>query len=167
MSQEKFTNKEAIQKLKHLVDNIDICLFCTAIQNGDLHAAPMSRQEVDDEGNIFFLANAESETCKNIEKDKNVALHFSKVSEYEFLAVSGSAKSYHDQALIDKYWNKFMEGWFEKGKEDPSIRIIEVKPNNARFWETKDGKMITFLKVAANAITGSNFETGVEGKIEI
>lgn len=150
-----------------MVDSIDICLLGTAIKNGQIHSVPMSRQEVDENGTIWFLANAESDTCKNIEKDNKVALHFADKSNYEFLVAQGTAKQFRDQARIDKYWNKMMEGWFEKGKEDPSIRIIEVKVADANYWETKDGKMITFLKIAATAITGKHFDTGVEGSLNL
>src|SRR5690606_8560469 len=121
MSNEQLSSQEAIEKLKQLVDNIDICLFATDIQNGQMNVAPMSRQEVDDQGMIWFLANAESHTCKNIEQDNKVVLNFAKTSDYQFLSVTGTATVNRDQARIDKYWNKMMEAWFEKGKEDPSI----------------------------------------------
>lgn len=167
MATENLTDAAAIEKLKSLVDNIDICLFCTDINNGALHAVPMSRQEVDDAGTIWFLGNAESDTCKNIEKDNQVSLQFAKVSDYEFLTVAGTASVSRDQARIDKYWNKFMEAWFEKGNDDPTIRVIEVKPSDAQFWETKDGKMLTMLKIAASAITGKSFDTGNEGNLNL
>lgn len=167
MSNENLNNQEAVDKLKKLVDSIDICLFCTDVNNGKMNVAPMSRQEVDENGNIWFLAHVESHTCKNIEKDDNVVLNFANASNYEFLSVHGTATSSRDLARIDKYWNKMMEAWFEKGKEDPSIRIIQVNPSDAEFWETKDGKVITFLKVAASALTGKSVDTGNEGKLSL
>lgn len=149
------------------MDSIDICLFSTAIKDGKMNTAPMSRQEVDEEGNIWFLANLESSTCQNILSDDKVALHFSNPSNYEFICVQGVASLSSDQARIDKYWNKMMDAWFEKGKEDPCIRIIKVNPEEAQYWETKDGKVLTLLKVAATAISGKEFETGREGKLDL
>jgi hypothetical protein len=43
-----------------------------------------------------------------------------------------------------------------------------VKPEDAYYWDTEHGKMVSFLKIAAAAI--SNKETddgGVEGKMKI
>src|SRR5690606_11043224 len=82
MSKENLNNQEAVEKLKKLVDSIDICLFCTDVNNGKMNVAPMSRQEVDENGNIWFLAHVESHTCKNIEKDENVVLNFANASNY-------------------------------------------------------------------------------------
>lgn len=167
MSVQNLSSQAAIDKLKELVDNIDICLFCTAIDKGSLHAVPMSRQEVDEQGNIWFIANADSDTCRNINADKKVSLHFSKVSDYEFLIVTGTAELSRDQARIDKYWNSFMEAWFEQGKEDPNICLIKVTSEAAEYWETKDGKVLTMLKIAASALTGKSFDTGNEGTLNL
>jgi general stress protein 26 len=167
MSTKNLSNQEAKAKLKELVDSIDICLFSTAIKDGAMNTAPMSRQEVEADGTIWFMASVESDTCKNIEADEKVALHFANPSNYEFLCVQGKASLLRDQARVDKYWNKMMEAWFEKGKEDPSIRLIKVVPDDAQYWETKDGKVLTMLKIAASAISGQEFDTGRAGNLNL
>ncbi|MCY1547814.1 Pyridoxamine 5'-phosphate oxidase like protein [compost metagenome] len=72
-----------------------------------------------------------------------------------------------DQARIDKYWNKMVEGWFEKGKEDPRIRVMKVKPHEAHYWDTKSNKLITFMKVAVSGITGQKMDVGRSGDLNI
>ncbi len=48
--------KEAIDKVKKLVKEIDICLFCTSLKTNDGSTTrPMSTQDVDDEGNLWFF----------------------------------------------------------------------------------------------------------------
>src|SRR5690606_41216012 len=56
MSTENLQHRQAIEKLSDLVDKIDIGMLCTFNgQNDYPHAIPMSRQEVDENGNIWFL----------------------------------------------------------------------------------------------------------------
>ncbi|TDS17638.1 pyridoxamine 5'-phosphate oxidase family protein [Sphingobacterium paludis] len=167
MSTENLYNAEAIDKLKELVNAIDIGMLSTyPTDSGYVHAVPMSRQEVDDEGNIWFLFSSESETFSHLRADNKVSLLYSDVSDYKFLSINGSSEISEDQSRIDKYWNKMVEGWFDKGKEDPRIRVLKVIPSEAHYWDTKSNKLVTFLKVAAGAITGQKTDSGREGNLD-
>jgi general stress protein 26 len=168
MSTENLHNQEAIDKLKELVDKIDIGMMCTYAPGQQfIHAVPMSRQEVDEDGNIWFLFSAKSETFDNLQKDQRVSVLFSDIKSYSFLSVSGRASATRDESRIDKYWNKMMEGWFEKGREDPDIRVLRVMPTDAYYWDTKTNKLVTFLKVAASAISGAKMDVGRDGELDV
>lgn len=123
----------------------------------------MSRQEVDDEGNIWFLFSAESETFHHLQENRSVSLTYAHVNNYQFLSINGIAEISQEKARIDKYWNSVLEAWFEKGKEDPSIRILKVIPKEAHYWDTKNNKLVTFFKVATSALTGVRSDIGREG----
>ena len=50
----------AIEKLKELVGKAETCFFCTAfVTTGSSGARPMSVQQVDEEGNLWFLSAAD------------------------------------------------------------------------------------------------------------
>lgn len=168
MSTENLDNREAIAKLKTLVDKIDIGMMCSNTSEvAKLHAVPMSRQEVDDEGNLWFLFSSESETYKNLQKSNQVSVLYSDISNYNFLSINGIGEISQDQSRIEKYWNKMIEGWFEKGKEDPRIRVLKVIPSEGHYWDNKSNKLITFLKVAASAVSGQKLDIGREGDLNI
>lgn len=168
MSTENLHNQEAIDKLQELVDKIDIGMLGTYPENGSyVHAVPMSRQEVDESGNIWFLFSSESDTHTHLESNDQVSLLYSDVSDYSFLSINGHAEVSRDQERIDKYWNKMIEGWFEKGKEDPRIRVLRVVPSEAHYWDNKSNKLVTFFKVAASAITGAKKDVGRQGDLNI
>src|SRR5690554_1703634 len=136
MSTENLGNKDAIDKLKNMVEKIDIGMMCTnTAQITNLHAVPMSRQEVDDDGNLWFLFSSESETYQNLQKNNHVSVLYSDVSNYNFLSINGTAEISTDQSRIDKYWNKMVEVWFDKGKEDPTVRLLKVIPSEAHYWD--------------------------------
>jgi len=168
MSTENLRNQDAIEKLKEMVDKIDIGMLCSFVAESDYpHAVPMSRQEVDEEGNIWFLFSSESETHRNLQNNGKVSLLYAHIGDYNFLSVNGTTEISRDQARIDKYWNKMMEGWFEKGKEDPRIRVLKVIPGEAHYWDNKSNKYVTLLKVAASALTGQQMDIGREGKLNL
>lgn len=168
MSVENLNYQDAVEKLKSMVNDIDIGMLCTYSPSSQfVHAVPMSRQEVDDEGTIWFLFSSESESYKNLQLDQHVSLLYSDVKGYNFLNINGRATISQDQARIDKYWNKFVEAWFEKGREDPAIRILKVVPEDAHYWDNKSNKLVTFFKLATSAITGEKMDIGRSGELNI
>ncbi|MDN3706633.1 pyridoxamine 5'-phosphate oxidase family protein [Myroides ceti] len=168
MSTENLQHKEAVEKFKQMIDSIDIGMLSTFPKDQEYpHSIPMSRQEVDDEGNIWFLFSSESETHQHLLKNDKVTLTFAHVGDYQFLSVNATAEISKDQARIDKYWNKFIEAWFEKGKEDPRIRVLKVIPNEAYYWDNKTNKLMTLLKVATSAVTGKKMDIGREGELDL
>jgi general stress protein 26 len=93
-------------------------------------------------------------------------LLYSDVSSYSFLSINGIATISRDPARIEEYWNKAVEAWFE-GKDDERIRILQVTPIEAHYWDNKTNKLITFLKVAASAVSGKKMDIGREGNLNI
>lgn len=167
MSTENLNNAEAVKKLADLVNKIDIGMVITRTKDDELHIIPLSRQEIDEQGNIWMLISAESNTHHNVLKNSQIDIAYSHVGDYHFLSVSGKATISKDQARIDKYWNKMMEAWFEKGKEDPRIRVLKVETSDAHYWDNKSNKLVTFFKVATNAIAGTNLDIGREGTLDL
>jgi general stress protein 26 len=167
MSIENKTAEEGLIKLKDLAEGIDFCMFCTALKVHPIEVSPMSVQEVDEDGNIWFLASKESQKYSNIANDKQVQLMFSDISNFKFLSVFGDAEISQDEARIDKYWNLMVKGWFEKGREDPNIILIKVIPSANYYWDTKSHKMISFAKTLIAAVTGTKNDQGVEGEIKL
>lgn len=167
MSTENLNNAEAVEKLAELVNRVDIGMVISRNKNNDLHIVPISRQEVDEQGNIWMLISAESQLHQNLVENNQIDIAYSHIGDYNFLSVSGKATISRDQARIDKYWNKLMETWFEKGKEDPHIRVLKVETNDAHYWDNKSNKLVTFFKVATNAITGTKMDIGREGTLDL
>lgn len=168
MSTENLQNQEAIEKLQELVNKIDVGMVGSYPKGSDyVHAVPMSRQEVDDEGDIWYLFSSESDTFKNLQDNNNVSVLFSQPSDYNFLSINGTAEISQDRERIEKYWNKFVEGWFEKGKEDPRIRVLKVKVEEANYWDTKTNKLFTFFKAVASGISGSKMDIGRTGSLDV
>lgn len=89
----------------------------------------MSVQEVDDQGNIWFLASKDSDKYRNIKLNKQVQLYFSDPSSMKYLSLFGNAEIVDDQSRIDKYWNKFVEGWFEKVAQIPILFYSKLSLN--------------------------------------
>ncbi len=165
---ENLNNKEAIDKLKSLVEDITICLFCTDLKTDDGSTCrPMSAIKVCDQGNIWFFSEKDSDKNKAIVSDKNVQLFFSHPAKGSYLVVNGEAEIILDKSKIEELWTPVAKIWFKEGKDDPTISIIKVNPSNAYYWDTDGNQMINLLKMIVSVVTGKNLVTGNEGAITL
>ena len=165
---ENLNNKEAIDKLKSLVNDIMICLFCTELKTNDgATCCPMTALKVCDQGNIWFFSEKSSDKNKAIAKDKDVQLFFSHPAKGSYLVVNGEAEIILDKKIIEDLWTPVAKIWFKEGKDDPKISVIKVKPSTAYYWDTDGNRMINFLKMVASVVTGTNLVTGKEGAITV
>lgn len=160
--------EEGLKKLKQLVDDIDICLFCTDLKTDEgATCRPMSRQEVDEHGNIWFFSEIHSDKNKAILKNNAVQLFFSHPGKNSYLVVNGSAEIIIDRDKIKALWSPVAKAWFTKGKEDPDISLLKVIPSSAYYWDTEGNKMVNILKFLASVATGKQLLDSKEGKILI
>lgn len=165
---ENLNNKEAIDKLKSLVDDIMVCLFCTNLKTDDgATCRPMSAIKVCDQGNIWFFSEKNSDKNKAIAADKIVQLFFSHPAKSSYLVVNGEAEIIFDKKKIEELWTPLAKTWFKEGKDDPNISIIKVSPTTAYYWDTDGNKMINFLKMVASVVTGTNLVTSTEGELKV
>lgn len=169
MSEKNYYNREAIKKLKELAEDARICMMTTNLDQRPMSSRPMSLQEVDDEGIMWFISGKNSDKNYELRKDSEVQLFFMNNGSSEYLSVFGRAEIYTDQQTIDDKWSEMANAWFEDGKDDPNVSIIGVKPQDVRYWDTKHGKLVDMALMLYAAVTGADTgaDGGNEGKLEI
>jgi general stress protein 26 len=161
-----FSN-EAIEKIKEMAEDIKMCMFCTELSVRPVPTRPMSVLEVDDQGNLWFLSSKNSNKNFEIKHDDEVQLIFAKNADAHFLSVFGKAVIYTDRSHVADIWVPVANTWFEEGKNDPNATVIKVEPQDAYYWDTKSGKMISMLKWALGAVIGSSVDdNSLEGRLK-
>ncbi len=166
MSQENLTTNEAVNKLRDLATGIDFAFLATNLGAQAAHAVPMSTKEVDEQGNIWFLSNKNSEHNKNITEQGIAQLYYGKAGSMEFLTVFGKATISADKSIIEKLYVKSDDNWFD-GKQDPNITAIKITPQDAHYWEPKSNALVSLVKMGVGFITGEKQELGKDGDINI
>lgn len=159
--------QDAIEKLKELITKESICFFCTQLTQQPVTTRPMSTQQVDNQGNIWFLSSIKSKKNSEIEQNNAVQLFYTNSSSYEFLSLQGTATILTDREKISELWSPIAKAWFKDGKDDPDISLIKVSPQSAYYWDTKNNKMITMLNMLASMVSGNAPDAGVEGNMKV
>lgn len=169
MSKKNYYNKKAIRKLKNIAASSGFCMMLTQLNKRPISARPMSLQEVDDQGVLWFISNINSDKNYELRQNAETQLIFQNLGKSEYLSVFGKAEVYSDKIMIDKYWTEMAQAWFEKAKDDSSVSIIGIRPTDVKYWSTKYGKLVDFALLLYDAVTNSEAskDLGTEGKLEI
>lgn len=159
-------NQEAIKKIQELVEAANVCLFATQLTQVPLSVRPMSTSKVDEEGHIWFFSKKDSDKNEHILEDDQVQLMYSNSGSSEYLSLYGHAEIIRDRNKIEELWTPMAKAWFTEGKEDLTITLLKVTPKEGHYWDTKNGKVISLIKIAVSALSGKPSDIGVEGKLE-
>jgi general stress protein 26 len=166
MSKNNLFNEEAKAKIKELAENIDFAMMETHLGAKPTHIIPMGTKDVDEEGCIWFLSNKNSEHNGYIDADNSIQLIYSKPGDMEFMTIFGNAFVSTDRQILEKYYGQPDDTWFD-GVDDPNLTAIKVVPQDAHYWDTKNGKFVSLLKMGVGAVTGKKQDLGEEGELQM
>jgi general stress protein 26 len=159
---------DAVEKIKELVGKAKTCFFCTAFPTGSSNGArPMSVQQVDDEGHLWFLSADDSHKNLEVASDPRVTLYFQGSPHSDFLQLIGTATVSRDKAKIEELWEPVIKTWFTGGVDDPRITVIEVAPLEGYYWDTKHGTAVAGIKMMIGAAIGKTLDDSIEGKLRV
>jgi general stress protein 26 len=159
---------EAIAKIKELAEQAKSCFFCSNIKTGlPVSTRPMSVQQIDEEGNFWFLSSNDSHKNDELVHDPFVHLLFQGSAHSDFLNIYGIASINEDKQKIKELWEPVLKTWFTEGEEDPRLSIIKVEPIDGYYWDNKHGNAIAFVKQLAGAAVGKTLDDSIEGKLEV
>jgi general stress protein 26 len=159
---------QAIAKIKELTDKAESCFFSTAVATtGSCGTRPMSVEEVDDQGNLWFLSSIDSHKNIEIAQDPNVTLYFQGSAHSDFLVLKGIATISRDPQRIKDLWKPIMKTWFTEGEDDPRITVVKVAPTEGYYWDTKHGFAVAGVKMLVGAVIGKTLDDSIEGQLKI
>jgi general stress protein 26 len=158
----------AVNKLAELVKEAETCFFCTGrALGGSGGVRPMSVQQVDDQGNLWFLSASDSYKNREIEANPSVKLFFQGSKHSQFLSMEGVAGISRDKAKIKELWNFILKTWFTEGEDDPRITVIKVTPTHGYYWDNKHGNAVAGVKMLIGAAGGKTLDDSIEGNLRV
>ena len=155
MSDEKnLFSKEAIEKIREVVGDTADGMMCTNLTKVPFFTCPMHVQEVDEDGCLWFFSVKNSQHSHDIKNDSRVQFLLADSGTSSFMTLYGKAEILYNREKIDKLWSSYVKVWFPEGKDDPNLTLIKLTPKDGYYWDTKNNRMIGFLKMAASIVTG-------------
>lgn len=160
--------RAALEKIQAIIKQTPICFFCTAIITGSSKASrPMTVQQMDEQGNLWFLSAKDSHKNLEIAKDPTVQLFFQGSKHSDFLELHGTATIVTDKKKIKDLWDPLAKTWFTEGEDDPNISVIKVEPYGGYYWDNKHGNAVAGVKMMIGALIGKTLDDSIEGTLVV
>ena len=165
-NREDLTGKKAVERIRDVVKQTESCFFCTAVSAGGSGATrPMSVQEVDDAGTLWFLSAGDSRKNREIAQQPDVRLFFQGSEHAGFLTLTGTAAVSRDRKRIKDLGMSVLKVWFTEGENDPRITVIGVRPTGGYYWDNKHGSAVAGIKMLVGAAIGKTLDDSIEGEL--
>jgi general stress protein 26 len=153
-----------VERVWQLMEKIGFAMLVT-VEGQKLRARPMSAYVRPHENAVYFLTDARRHKDEQIAQHPGVNLSFADTGGQKYVSVTGHADISNDRARIKELFSTPAKAWWD-GPDDPQIRVLKVTPDDAEFWDSP-GTVISYVKMAAAAATGSRPDLGDNRKVDM
>ncbi|KAJ7497249.1 hypothetical protein FB451DRAFT_1016927 [Mycena latifolia] len=162
--------QEKIAGLHAILKKAGCGMLTTHGADGHLHSRAMipSSPFNDTQLSLVFIANNSTAKFEEIKNDSHVNVSFCDTNSTSWASYSGTAKISQDKELIRKHFSSSMSAYFGDLKDgvhkgdsnDPRISIIEVVPEEIRYFTPTKGSIARAADVAMSTVTGKTAAPG-------
>ena len=145
------TTPETLNVLKNIIKKADVAMLVTISTDNHIVSRPMKLQEVEFDGDLWFLTRSDTEKYEEIKTNDNVNVV---IADKSYASISGTAEIIDDITKKKEFWNKAYEAIFKVDYDDPRLVLIKVNAETAEYWET--GSMLKTAYNFAKKISGNN-----------
>ena len=156
--------KNSIEKIRKLTEKIDFCML-TTIDAGHMRSRPMSTQQTEFDGDLWFFTSDNTHKIDEIAKDNRVCAAYSKPDSDTYVSISGSAEMVKDRAKMEELWSPILKAWFPDGLEDPHLCLLKVTAEQAEYWDSPSGKLVQLFGFVKAIATGEEADWGENKKV--
>jgi general stress protein 26 len=132
----RMTSKAEIEAKLWKTLGADRTVMLGLVGGEDGDAQPMTAQLGRDDGRgpVWFFTGADNDLVRATGDGARAMAHFASKGHDLFASIEGFLAPDRDRATIDRLWNPFVAAWFEKGKDDPRLRLLRLDPDRAQIW---------------------------------
>jgi len=159
------TDQSEVEKLAELVSKFRIAMLTTVTADGALTSRPMAVQETEFDGDLWFVAQRDSDQVHQLRADPTIGVALS--SSDTWVSISGTAEIVEDRAKVRELWNSAVQAWFPNGPDDPDVVLVKVHADGAEYWDSPGSKVMTVLSYAKSRLTGNRPDVGENEKVDL
>ncbi|MFN2454970.1 MAG: pyridoxamine 5'-phosphate oxidase family protein [Pyrinomonadaceae bacterium] len=158
---------DSIRKLGEMIKDIKFAMLTTAEPDGTLRSRPMATQQTEFDGELWFFTAASTPKVDEIEQDHHVNLSYAAPDKNHYVSVSGKARLVRDRRKIEELWTPAYKAWFPKGLEDPDVALLNVRAEQAEYWDSSSSAVVHLVGFVKAVATGEPYEAGENKKVDL
>ena len=158
------TNERGQAKIAELVKGMHVAMVTTTSVEGGLRSRPLAPQQVDFDGDVFFIVERHSSVVSDVTASSAVNVAY--VDGSTWVSVSGTARVVNDEAKLAELWDTFTDAWLKGGPDDSRNVLLHVSAESAEYWDSPGAKVTQVANLVKAKVTGERIEPD-KGKVEL
>lgn len=152
----------SFDELLEILRGFATAIVVTRSADGDLVGRPMAIADCTGQAHLKFLTRSDGSTIRDAVAYPALAACMQSGDRY--LSLSGIARTTRDRREIDQLWNPRDAVWFDGGKDDPKLIVLEIVPRYGEYWDRSGFSGIVFKLEELRARLGGQTLGKVPGK---
>lgn len=162
-----YDHSSQVAELKSRIGAIGYAMFTTMDAHGHLVSRPMTVQDIDAEGDLWFYTSTDTDLWQNIAGQPQVNLSFAEPEGKVYVSVSGQAERVVERARIAAMWTPAVQAWYPHGPDDPHVMLVRVVSHSAEYWDNNASSMVQLYQMAKAVLTGTTPDAGQHARIDL
>ncbi|NOU82219.1 general stress protein [Paenibacillus sp. LMG 31459] len=136
------SHQEAVETVRDLIKGIDTAMFTTISPEG-LVSRPMKTQEVEFDGDLWFLTKKDTSKFDEILHDPRVNVVY---ADKSYVSIRGTARIVEDLEKKKEFWSAGYNTFLKATYDDPNVILIQVHAEAAEYWKSGNlAEMATYM----------------------
>ena len=167
MNTKHYENKnKGLEKLREYLTDIDVVMLATRLNKIPVNICPMALQEMDDQGDLWFVARKDSDHYKDIEHDNRIQLIATNHDNGTYLSIYGNATHTFSEEKLNEFWGSSLKHRFTD-KNDPNLVLLNVNVETVKYWDVKNDISETIFQDDKGKYSGHVMNLGETGIINL
>lgn len=145
MAEQTETRTTAINQLWSELDAARVGML--SVRGSDQHPQPMTLFAEQEAGVVWFITSADTDLSVAVGSGAEGQLTIVAKSQDYHASLQGQLEFSRDEKKLDELWSVPVAAWFEKGREDPTVRLLRFTPNEAAAWASDGNVILVGLKL--------------------
>jgi general stress protein 26 len=133
---------EAIANFAEKIGGLRVAMLVTMTAAGRLRSRPMVAQQVEFDGDLWFLTRRTTAKASEIRDRQQVNVSYVSPDDNRYVSVSGTATIVEDREQASALWNPSYQAWIPLGSRDPELILIKVRVDEAEYWDESSNSMV-------------------------
>ncbi|MFB2532293.1 pyridoxamine 5'-phosphate oxidase family protein [Paracoccus sp. p4-l81] len=127
---------------------------------------PMSHQIATESDRLYFITAEGTDLQKAVAGGAAAATYvLAEGGKGLYARLHGKLSQNDDPAKLEEVWNFVADAWFEGGKRDDDVRLLELRLTEGEAWVTSKSGLRFLYEVAKARITGAEPDMGQHMKL--
>lgn len=145
-------DREAAATVRELIKDIEVAMLTTISEEG-LVSRPMKTQEVEFDGDLWFLTKKDTGKFHELLRNSQVNVAYAGKS---FVSIRGRAEIVDSTDKLKQFWSASYEKILDTSADDPNLVLIKVEAETAEYWDV--GNKFKMAKFLFRRLLGTNTE---------